>query len=247
MNDEETDRRSANAPPRVGWVTDVQHDFMRPPDEGGRLYVSDLGDPADEGAILARPKIEEAVRWMRAHCDVLVYTTDWHAMEDEEIDPDAPDPEAGTYPPHCMGLSEDPEMARGAEIIESVRPERPLILDRDADPADAAEIAARAVAENRPVVIRKKRFDVFAGNPAAEPFVEALVEELGDETEFVVVGVARDVCVTQAVDGLQARGHATIAVRDATWGLGLEDEEETLARWRRRGRVVGLEELVGGG
>lgn len=232
--------------PQVGWVTDVQNDFMRPPEDGGRLYVSDLGDPSDEGAVLAEPKIEDAVRWMRANCDALVYTTDWHDMEDEEIDPENPDPEAGTYPPHCMGLSDDSETARGAEIIDSIRPERPLVLDRDADASGAAEIAARAVAEGRPVVIRKKRFDVFAGNPAAEAFVDALVAELGGAAEFVVVGVARDVCVTQAVDGLQARGYPTTAVRDATWGLGLEDEADTLARWSSGGRVVTLEELTGG-
>ena len=30
---------------RIGWVVDVQNDFMLPPEEGGRLYVSDLTDP----------------------------------------------------------------------------------------------------------------------------------------------------------------------------------------------------------
>lgn len=230
---------------RVGWVTDVQNDFMRPTAEGGRLYVSDLGDPTDEGAVRAQPTIEKAVRWMEANCDAIVYTTDWHSVEDEEIDEESPDPRSGTYPPHCMGLSDDLEMVDGAAIIPSIRPAEPLVLERDADAAAAALIAERAVRDGRPVVIRKKRFDVFAGNPAAEPFVEALVEELGGEVEFVVVGVARDVCVTQAIDGLQARGYPTVAVRDATWGLGLEPEEATLARWGAGGRVVTLEELTG--
>ena len=35
------------------------------------------------------------------------------------------------------------------------------------------------------------------------------------------------------------------AVRDATWGLGLEDEEVTLGRWASRGNVVTLSELTG--
>ena len=230
--------------PRVGWVTDVQHDFMRPPAEGGRLYVADLGDTSDEGAVRALPSIEAAVRWMEANCGALVYTTDWHSLDDEEIDPESPDPASGTYPPHCMGLSDDLDMVEGAAILASIRPEQPLVLERDADPSTAGVIAERAVRDGRPVVIRKKRFDVFAGNPAAEAFVEALVEELGGAAEFVVVGVARDVCVTQAIDGLQARGHPTVAVRDATWGLGLEPEEETLARWRGGGRVVRLAELT---
>ena len=62
-----------------------------------------------------------------------------------------------------------------------------------------------------------------------------------------MIGVARDVCMTQAVDGLQARGYDVTAVRDATWGLGLEPEEVTLARWAEKGRVVTLAELKASG
>lgn len=228
---------------RIGWITDVQNDFMCPPGDGGRLYVRDLADETDPGAIEARPAIEAAVRWMQANCDALVYTTDWHSLDDEEIDALNPDPARGTYPPHCMGLSTDLDLLEGAAIIPSIRPDNPLILEREADPATADIIASRAVRDRRPVVIRKNRFDVFAGNPAAEAFVHALVAELGGVAEFIVVGVARDVCVTQAIDGLQARGMKTIAIRDATWGLGLEPEEVTLARWREGGRVVTLEDL----
>lgn len=238
-------RESEGSVPCVGWITDVQNDFMRPPAEGGRLYVSDLGDSADEGAILVQPAIEKAVKWMEANCAAIVYTTDWHSLDDDEIDPDSPDPRAGTYPPHCMGLSEDLDLVDGAAIIPSIRPAEPLVLEREADPSTAGVIASRALRDRRAVVIRKKRFDVFAGNPAAEAFVAALVDELGGEAEFVVVGVARDVCVTQAIDGLQARGYPTTAVRDATWGLGLEEEAATLDRWRRGGRVITLEELEG--
>ncbi|MGI9038479.1 MAG: cysteine hydrolase family protein [Gemmatimonadota bacterium] len=230
--------------PRVGWVTDVQNDFMCPPEAGGRLYVRDLSDAADPGAEQVRAAIERAVAWMREHCAAMVYTTDWHSLEDDEIDAENPDPASGTYPPHCMGLSTDLDLLEGAAILSSIRPQEPLVLEREADPATAGIIATRAVRDGRPVVIRKNRFDVFAGNPAAEAFVLALVEELGGAVEFVVVGVARDVCVTQAIDGLQARGLPTVGVRDATWGLGLEPEEVTLARWSEGGRVVTLEELT---
>ena len=94
--------------------------------------------------------------------------------------------------------------------------------------------------------IQKTRFDVFAGNPGTEAFLEALRGELEDPVRFVVVGVARDVCVTQAVDGLLARGASVEVIRDATWGLGLEREEDTLDRWMRAGgsvsRLEGLKE-----
>lgn len=221
----------------VGWVVDVQNDFMRP---DGRLYVKHLGDPDDPGAARVEDRIAQAVAWMREHADLVVYTGDWHGLDDEEIDPVAPDPAKGTYPPHCMGRSVDPGEREGAELVPSVRPHAPVVLDVDADPARGRAVALEALDTGRPVFIRKTRFDVFAGNGGTEAFVEAVASALADP-EFVVVGVARDVCVTQAVDGLLGRGHHVTALRDATWGLGLEAEDVTLARWARGGRVTTLE------
>lgn len=228
----------------VGWIVDVQNDFMLPPEQGGRLYVRNLFDTSDAGASQASGRIRDAVQWMREHCEVLVYTGDWHAHDDSEIDMVAPDAQQGTYPPHCMGLSEDPAEREGAEIIPQIRPADPVILPRRATPEQAREVAQTAVAEGRPVFIHKERFSVFGGNPGTEAFLGELERQLGRPLEIIVVGVARDVCVTQAVDGMQERGYRTVAVRDATWGLGLEEEDATLARWAERGRVVALRELM---
>ena len=225
----------------MGWIVDVQRDFMDP---AGRLYVRDLFDDDDPGAARAIPALEAAAAWMRARCDAIVYTGDWHGLEDEEIDAANPDPALGTYPPHCMGRSPDPVERAGAEVIAAIRPGDPVVLAHDATATQAEEAARRAVAERRPVFVRKTRFDVFRGNPATEALVRGLGEALGRRLEFVVIGVARDVCVTQAVDGLQDRGYRVTAVRDATWGLGLEPEEATLARWAVRGGVVTLAELL---
>lgn len=226
---------------RIGWIVDVQNDFMLPE---GRLYVRHLSDASDAGASRARGRIEQAVAWMREHCDVLVYTGDWHAAGDAEIDATAPDAARGTYPPHCMGLSDDEEERRGAAILDSVAPEHPVVLPRGATPEQAREAARTALRERRPVFIQKERFSVFEGNPGTEALLEELHAALGDPLEMVVAGVARDVCVTQAVDGMQQRGYRTVALRDATWGLGLEDEAATLERWAKGGRVVTLEELA---
>ena len=225
---------------RVGWIVDAQVDFMDP---AGRLYVKDLGDETDPGSVQIVGTLQRALVWMRENCDMLVYTGDWHGLDDEEIDPVSPDPAAGTYPPHCMGRSEDPDEVEGAKVIPELRPENPIVLPIDADAVTASGVAERAVAEDRPVFIRKKRFDVFLGNSATEPFLEGLEEALGAPLHFVVVGVARDVCVTQAVDGMLARDYAVTALSDATWGLGLEPEEVTLGRWGKRGTVVTLSEL----
>ena len=231
---------STTRPARVGWIVDVQADFMDP---AGRLYVRDLFDSSDPGAAAIVPALEAAAAWMREHCDVLVYTGDWHGLEDPEIDPVDPDPARDTYPPHCMGRSPDPDERAGAEVIAEIRPADPVVLAHDASAQQAARVAREAVNERRPVFVRKTRFDVFEGNPGCEAFVRSLAAALGRPVGFVVIGVARDVCVTQAVDGLLARGYDVTAVRDATWGLGLEPEEVTLARWAVRGRVVTLAEL----
>ena len=222
----------------VGWVVDVQNDFMRP---DGRLYVRHLNDASDPGAREVEGAIVEAVKWMRAHADVVVFTGDWHSLDDEEIDPVAPNPAEGTYPPHCMGRSPDSVERRGADIIEAVRPDGALVLGVDASAEDGTDGAIEAIRAGREVFIQKTRFDVFEGNRATEAFVESL-SDLLDAPEFVVIGVARDVCVTQAVDGLLERGYFVTALRDATWGLGLEDEVATLDRWAKGGRVMTLEE-----
>ena len=227
-------------PALIGWIVDAQVDFMDPQ---GRLYVKDLGDATDPGATLIVDTLREAAAWMREKCDLLVYSADWHGPEDEEIDLVSPDPLAGTYPPHCMGRSEDASERKGAAIIPEIRPTHPVVLAYDASPNAASVVAAEAVAQRRPVLIQKTRFDVFTGNAATESFLGALQDALGGSLAFVVIGVARDVCVTQAVDGMQARGYAVTAISDATWGLGLEPEVATLARWAQKGRVATLAEL----
>jgi nicotinamidase-related amidase len=224
----------------VGWVVDAQNDFMLPPERGGRLYVHDLFDGGkDPGATQILPALVRAVEWMHAHCAVVVFTGDWHAYGDEEIDPVAPDAARGTYPPHCMGLSEDATEREGAEVIDEIRPANPVVLARDASDADAREVARTALRERRPVFIHKSRFSVFEGNPATDALVHALREQLG-ALEFVVAGVARDVCVKGAVEGFldEARRQPVTLVTDATWGLGLESEAESLARWMGDGAAL---------
>lgn len=230
--------------PIVGWVVDVQVDFMVPAEQGGRLYVRELSSATDVGATQVLPAIARTVAWLRERAAVLVFTGDWHRDDDAEIDAASPD-FATTYPPHCMGASADASLRGGAALLPEVAPDDPLVLDRDADAAEGARVAREALATRRPVFIHKSRFSVFEGNAGTDAFVRTLAERLGTP-EFVACGVARDVCVTQAVDGLQDRGHHVTVVRDATWGLGLEAEPATLARWEARGaRLVTSAALAG--
>jgi nicotinamidase/pyrazinamidase len=221
---------------RIGWVVDVQHDFMHPE---GRLYVHDLFDATDAGATQAAPAIVHTVRWMRAQCDVVVFTGDWHDYADREIDTVTPDATKGTYPPHCMGLSPNADERAGAALIPDIDPgSEALVLPRDANDALSREVARRAIAERRPVFVQKREFSVFEGNEGADAFVAALREGLGGAPEFVVCGVATDVCVKQAVDGLLDRSARVSVVRDATWSLGLLGAAETFDAWAERGADV---------
>ena len=228
--------------PLVGWVVDVQRDFMDP---DGRLYVHDLFDPADAGATLARGRIIRTVRWLREHGDAVVFTGDWHALGDREIDPVAPDAAKGTYPPHCMGLSVDEDERRGALLIPEIDPgDDLLVLPRDATAEQARDVARRAVHEKRPVFVQKREFSVFEGNPATDPFLAALADALGAAPRVIVCGVATDVCVRHAVEAFLDRGVDVDVVRDATWGLGLLDDTRTFDTWRSRGaRETTIEEL----
>lgn len=224
---------------RIGWIVDVQNDFMLPPEQGGRLYVHDLFDGGtDRGAIQIVPRLVEAVGWMRGHCDAIVYTGDWHNYQDAEIDPVGPDASQGTYPPHCMGLSDDPAEREGAFIIREIRPAEPVELPRDAGEADAREAARKAIDERRPVFIQKSRFSVFEGNPATDALLAAFRERLGAPLEVWMIGVARDVCVKGAMEGMLERRIPVTLVTDATWGLGLEPETESLARWMSAGAAL---------
>lgn len=239
--------RRPEASRRVGLVVDVQNDFMLPEAPGGRLYVRDLGDDDDPGASQIIPRLRDVVTWMRARCDAVIYTADWHGLDDREIDVAAPDPARETYPPHCMGLSDDPAERLGAEIVAEVAPgPDALVLGRDASPAEARAIAAAAVSGTAPVLLHKREFSIFDGNPATDPLLQALEAALGSPPEFVVCGVATDVCVRHAVEGLLDRGYPVTVVHDVTWGLGLLGPERTFESWRSRGAsIVSGVELTG--
>ena len=236
----------SNARPRLGWVVDVQRDFMTPPDEGGRLYVRHLDDPSDRGATRIVPALARTVAWLHQHTSAVVYTGDWHADDDREIDREAPD-FRDTYPAHCMGAGSNPAERPGAELIDALAPrDQVFVIDRDASD-EMADGAARHAAAGGTVMIRKREFSVFEGQARTDRFLANLTAALRAAPEIVVCGVATDVCVRYAVEGFLDRGHAVTVVRDAVWGLGLRPDDALFREWATRGaRIVSLSELNAG-
>ncbi len=234
---------SARSSARIGWVVDVQRDFMTPADEGGRLYVRHLDDPTDRGAIRILPTLSRTVHWLHHHATAVVYTGDWHADEDREIDRQHPD-FRDTYPAHCMGAGSSRDERRGAELIPEIAPRGPVsVIDRDASDA-VADRAADVAAAGGTVMIEKREFSVFTGQARTDRFLAALAAKLGTHLDIIVCGVATDVCVRWAVEGFLDRGHAVTVVRDAVWGLGLLPDDTLFAAWTARGaRIISLAEL----
>jgi nicotinamidase-related amidase len=223
----------------VGWVVDAQNDFMLKQLPGGRLFVRQLHDSNDPGAEQIIPTLSRAVALYHRRCDQVTYTGDWHHKDDPEIDPLAPDPVKGTYPPHCMGVSDDPIERAGAELVLQVRPRHePLVLERNVSGSRARQVALDSVRTRRSAFIQKHQFSVFTGAPGAEEYLAGLEEALNAELVIVVCGVATDVCVKHAIDGFLARHCAVILLTDATYGLGLEDTHGLVADWQRRGLIA---------
>lgn len=226
---------------RIGWIVDVQNDFMNPE---GRLYVKNLKDPEDEGAQKIYGALNTSVQWMQENCDALVFTGDWHGPEDEEIS-NTPD-FLNTYPPHCMGRSEDFGEALGAGLHPCVGPEfvmrSPILwrLPLDGNHLDGTgfgilfrEYIKREETSLPAIFIEKTKFDVFEGNQSTSDFLASLTE--GESAEIFVCGVATDVCVKFAVDGLIARKHDVKIIMDAVYGLGITPPEELFGEWLDKG------------
>lgn len=143
------------------------------------------------------------------------------------------------------------DLLAGAELIPELDISDGLVLRADDEPERGRKLARLAYEERVPVVIMKTKFGVFEGNTAVAAFVSELDaianEELNNSglvstdmdsasamltsPEYLVVGVATDVCVNQAVTGLTSRGYDVTVLSDCIYGLGIETPETIMQRW----------------
>jgi len=189
---------------------DTQFDFMMP---GGRLHVP--------GAERVVANLGRLTSYARACGHPIVHTADEHDLSDAEISvqPDY----VSTFPPHCLQGTDG-----AARIPETRESAGALVVSWDGAGFDLERAASASE-----VVLTKKRFDVFS-NPAAEQLFRRL-----DPQAFVVYGVALDVCVKHAVEGLLAfagdRVPAVYLVSDAVAALDAATGDRLLASWSARG------------
>jgi len=197
------------------WNVDTQKDFMK---TDGKLPVGE-----GQGAM----ELEENLRYLTDLATQenvqVVNTGDYHNQDSEEIvfpeenvEPDYLE----TFPPHCMQETE------GVEFIDATDPEEALRFDWQQD----YDVATELENYEGDVVIYKDRFNVFEGSPHTDDIVDEI-----DPDRVFVYGVATDVCVDQAIEGLLETGAEVYAVEDAVKGIDPEASDNCMAEWIQEG------------
>ncbi len=205
----------------VFWNVDTQYDFMKP---DGKLPVN-----GGEGAEHIEPQLRELTELADRYDVTVVNTADYHTPESEELVFEGEPDLDSTFPPHCM------ENTEGADYIGATEPEDPAVFDWRGD----YDIAGRLEGTDRDIVVYKDRFDVFEGSPHTEDVVNYL-----DPDRAFVYGVATDVCVDQAVNGLIERGVEVYAVEDAIEGIDPQKSAEAVRSWEEKGaKTIHTEEI----
>jgi nicotinamidase/pyrazinamidase len=197
---------------------DTQYDFLRPE---GRLYI--------DGAEELIDRISEVRLFALKRGYSLLATVDWHSLEDEEIS-QGPDYKV-TFPPHCLaGESGADRIGYLGELqIEHVGPA----------PARGEQLMKLVQRRQFHIVLRTSSVDAFA-NENTPRLLEAIAPK-----RVIVFGVALDICVNNAVQGLAKWGKAEIIVlSDIVKGLGVQPDEDVYERFEKAGvRMIAWRQL----
>lgn len=207
---------------QIFWDVDTQYDF-----------IAATGLLAVPGAEAILPTLARLTAHAHEAGIRIVATADDHDIGHAEIS-DTPDWKS-TYPPHCMrgtaGQAKVRETAlRNPHVVHPVR-------------HDAEELGAQLLTHDGDILLLKPGTDVFRWNPNAETVLRALAP-----TRVVVYGVATEVCVVAAVDGLARRlpNAELVVVQDAVAALNPERGRALLGEWAARGiSVITSAQLLG--
>lgn len=196
----------------VFWCVDAQIDFI---DKDGKLPVPN--------AESIKPNLKKLTEFAKQKNVKVVSTMDWHYENSKELS-DNPDL-IETFPPHCMANTQ------GVRLIDEVSPElgSAMVIDWESQKG----MNFHNIHKSRNIIIRKDAFDVFQGNNMTESIVNNLGVPFLDRPTFVVYGVAGDVCVSFAVDGIMRRGYDVVLVIDAIKSLNEGKFNEKVDEWTK--------------
>jgi nicotinamidase/pyrazinamidase len=200
------------------WDVDTQYDFMRPE---GCLYV-----PGAEGII---DNVNKARRFALDNGYSLLASMDWHKDGNPEIS-DKPDFET-TFPPHCMADKPGSErVGYLGNLTIDITPNEPM-----------SDTDLRKLLDKKQfhIVIRKEELDVFTN-----PNMATLIGFLKPES-VVIFGVALDLCLRMAVEGLLKMGGMKLyLLKDAVKGLGIQPNDTVLEKFRQQGvEIISIHDL----
>jgi len=197
----------------IFWNVDTQYDFMRDDKNfRGALPVPNARE--------IEPNLERLTKLAERRNLQVVNTADWHTLESVEFseNPDF----ITTFPAHCL------QNTKGAEFIPVTAPKNTYVVDWRAKDIDAQKIK-----DVRNLVLYKDAFDIFTGNPYTDRVVDIIKPD-----KAIVYGVARDVCVDYAVNGLLDRNVDVYVAMDATKELNLPDLDERVDKWQDKGATI---------
>ena len=207
----------------IFWDVDTQYDFMEP---DGKLYVN--------GAEKIKGKLSKLTTLARNKGIPVVASIDYHSDDDVELS-DNPD-FLVTFPPHCLAGSE------GAEKVPETRSANTHWIDEKKISTRTVDLMMQ---REESLVLRKQQFDVFS-NPNA-----AVLLQKSSPQRIFIYGVALDVCVAHAINGMIERGYGEriILVEDAVKAINPQRGNEMIEEWKMKGvntaTTAEVEKLLG--
>ncbi len=150
---------------------------------------------------------------------LIVSSADAHTPQDEEF---------RQWPPHCL------KGTPGQQKIPETLMEDFCVVPNEGG------IALPNLLGCRQVILEKQKLDVFTN-----PNTKAVLEQLGNEAEFVVYGVVTEHCVRCAARGLLESGRRVSMVTDAIQALDATAAKQTLHELNAQGaRLITAEQAL---
>lgn len=198
---------------------DAQKDFIN---NNGALYV--------KGAEEIKLNLRILTELANKYGITIINTGDYHNDLSEELS-DNPDFK-NTFPKHCiMGTI-------GSEFVDEVMPR---MIDRTfyTAPNYAKITNSNSIVGAKSIIIYKDSFDVFKDSTCAKDIIEFLSPDM-----VIVYGVATNVCVNYAVQGLISKGRRVTVVVDAIKELPDLPIVDIIHDWKSKGvKLVATDDI----
>ena len=220
----------------VAWDVDTQRDFMEGIEVNG--YAGKLALP---NAMEIENNLSILTKYLREKNIAILGSVDWHNKDAKEF---AENPDfMRTFPQHCV------KNTYGAQNIDATKKLNPMYIDWDRIEG-LNGLIEKVRKHDGETIFRKDDFDVFRvdRDGIGNPYARAVVKELGIKKAFVY-GVATDVCVDYAVEGLRRLGVEVYAIKDCMRGINEENIKAKINNWQQGinpAKIVRLEEILEG-